>query len=128
MSFMYAHGFWIRSHHGEQLGKLLLGFLQAYASCARVCLREQRNRFALIPKLHMVHHTALRLMIDSGRADWVISPLATSAQQQEDFIGKPARLSRRVAAGRLLHTRLMERSLICSMHAIKAADQDDRGF
>ena len=128
MSFMFSHGYWIRSFFGNKLGRMLLGFVQAYGVCAKQCLREGKNRYAIIPKLHMVHHAGIRLILDSMRSQWVISPLATSAQQQEDYIGKPARISRRVHAGSLLHKRVCDRALIASMFALAASDNDDRGM
>ena len=105
-----------------------MGFVQEYGRCARLSYRDGRNRFALVPKLHMVHHAGFRLVMEAGLSDWVVSPLARSVQLEEDFIGKPSRLSRRVNAGRLVHVRLLERSLICSMYAVEASDHDDRGF
>lgn len=128
MSFMYSQGFWIESIHASKLGNLLVGFVQSYETCAAACYRDRLNRFALVPKLHMVHHCGLRLIHDSRHAPWVISPLSTCVQQEEDYIGKPSRLSRRVTAGRLMHTRVLERSLICSMFALKESDHDDRGL
>lgn len=81
-----------------------------------------------MPKLHFVHHDGIRLIEESSRSPWTVSPLATCVQQQEDFIGKGARLSRRVNATKWLPTRVMERSLICTMYAMQASDSDDRGL
>ena len=128
MSFLYSHGYWIPAPLGDKLGKLIIGFTQCYAVCAHVCLRERLNRYPMMPKLHMIYHSGLRVVSEATRGRFVISPLATSVQQQEDYIGKPARLSRRVTATRLLHRRVMDRLLICTMFALKAADKDDRGL
>ena len=128
MSFLYSHGYWIPAPLGDQLGKLIIGFTQCYAVCAHVCLRERLNRYPMMPKLHMIYHSGLRVVSEATRGRFVISPLATSVQQQEDYIGKPARLSRRVTATRLLHRRVMDRLLICTMFALKAADKDDPGL
>ena len=112
-----------------KLGRLLIGFVQQYDQCAKLCYRDGLNRYPLMPKLHFVHHSGLRLVVESQTADWVVSPLSTSCAMQEDFIGKPARLSRRVSASMLLHVRLLvERLLICSMYAAERADHDARGL
>ena len=128
MAFMFSHGFWIRSYFGGRLGRLLLGFVQSYAKCAKLTFWAQANRFPLVPKLHFVHHTSLRIIWEASVSQWIISPLSTAVQQQEDYIGRPARLSRRVAQSRLLHVRVMERSLICAMSAILGSDRDSRGL
>ena len=105
-----------------------MGFLQAYSRLAGHYMRHGKVRYSIMPKLHFVHHCGMWLINGSDKGRWVMSPLATSVQMQEDFIGKPSRLSRRVASSRLIHTRVMDRSLIATMNALKAADGDDRGL
>lgn len=46
---------------------------------------------------------------------------------QEDFVGKPARVSRRVSV-KLVHLRVLQRSLIHYLEALKVSDQDQRGM
>ena len=127
MSFMYAGGFWILSHHGLQLSKLIMVFLQGYTKCAQCCLRQGFHRFGLMPKLHYIHHTANRLRKESALGGWVKNPLSESVQMQEDFIGRPSRLSRRVDI-RQLHLRVVERSLINVQQALENSDEDGRGL
>ena len=55
------------------------------------------------------------------------NPLSRTNQVQEDFIGRPARISRRVST-RSLHSSLMLRSLIIYKDSIIASDLDDRGL
>ena len=89
------------------MGRLLIGFVQQYDQCAKLCYRDGLNRSPLMPKLHFVHHSGLRLVVES----------------------QTARLSRRVSASMLLHVRLLvERLLICSMYAAERADHDARGL
>lgn len=127
-SYLYKCGYWVPSDQGALVGKLLLSFLQCYSRCAGESYRAGQVRFPVMPKLHMVHHCACRLLQQAARSPWVQSPLATSVQMEEDFIGKPARLSRRVAGGSLIHVRVMERTLVATMFAIKKADVDKRGM
>lgn len=128
MSCLYSSGLWLPSNVARKVGRLLVGFLQAYSRLAAHYMRNGLVRFSLMPKLHFVHHCGLWLIDGADRGRWVMSPLATSVQMQEDFIGKPSRLSRRVAPGRLIHVRVMDRSLIATMKALKTADEDDRGL
>lgn len=127
MSYMYASGFWIPKTEGLRLSTLLSVFLQSYTKCARVCLSEGWHRFGLMPKMHYLHHSAHRLRLEGLRAQWVINPMSESVQMQEDYIGRPSRLSRRVSV-RQLHLRVVERSLICAKQSLEQSDGDDRGL
>ncbi|CAL1165836.1 unnamed protein product, partial [Cladocopium goreaui] len=109
MSALYGEGFFIHWTKAEKIAKLWLLFLQKYAMCARLVYRHGRSRFALVPKLHMLHHGCMRLLRQAELAKqngtrWTVNPLGESVQQQEDFIGKPSRLSRRVSA-KQIHAR-----------------------
>ena len=83
------------------------------------------HRYALIPKLHMLHHSAMRMRQECEKAAYCTNPLSESVQMQEDFIGRPSRISRRVG-DRVLHLRVLQRSLIAHEAALKAADGDRR--
>ena len=114
LSELYSRGFWLRSDHGKRLGKCLKSFLFCYARCAHLCMCGYVNhtlRFTMIPKVHFMDHIATRMVVDSAKAEWIINPVAESVQMQEDYIGRPARLSRRVNP-RLIHQRVLERSLL----------------
>ena len=119
LSVLYGEGYWIPPARAKQLGLMLRNFLMIYQECAYECLQRRLNRFILVPKIHMMAHPAEELIRDGERGLWSINPLATSNQQQEDFIGRPCRLSRRVHPKRL-HTRVMERSLLASYHVLFA--------
>ena len=80
-----------------------------------------------MPKLHFIHHESLKLIHCPAHAKWCINPLATSDQMQEDFVGRPSRLSRRVSAQQI-HLRVAQRSLISAYTAIQASDRDERGL
>eukprot|EP00438_Fugacium_kawagutii_P020148 Skav209770 [mRNA] locus=scaffold9:375456:377362:- [translate_table: standard] len=103
-----------------------------FSHATRIVFARGKNRFAVVPKLHMLHHGALNLLRESQRAeedntDWTINPLGESVQMEEDWIGRPSRLSRRVAP-RLLHYRVCQRMLISAMDFLKKADLDQRGL
>ena len=67
----------------------------------------------------------MRMREECAAADFCTNPLSESVQIQEDFIGRPSRLSRRVSI-RALHLRTLQRSLIAHEFALKAADRDNR--
>ena len=117
LSVLYSEGYWIESSMALRLGRLMREFLGIYQQCAAISLAENLNRYAMVPKCHMISHAAEELVDDGGRAPWVTNPLATSNQVQEDFIGRPSRLSRRVHPGRI-HTRVLERSLLACFQVL----------
>lgn len=88
---------------------------------------QRKPRFSLVPKLHCFHHFAITMDRDAQRAEWVINPLSTSVQMQEDFIGRPSRVSRRVGV-RQLHRNTLYRSLINTKRALQNSDMDTRGL
>lgn len=127
LEFMYTQGFFIRKEHGRRLGEWMMVWIQCYGECARLCHTQSLNRFSLIPKLHFIHHTALEAIHQSACSPWIVNPIALSVQTQEDWVGRPSRVSRRVNARRLMD-RLADRTLICCQQAMEAADADMRGL
>ena len=113
VSTLYAEGFWVPAERGQRLGQMLRRFLVLYNRCASAALHKNLNRFALVPKCHMLSHQAEDMISQSQTSEWVVNPLSTGNQMQEDYIGRPARLSRRVHASKM-HTRVIQRSLLAS--------------
>lgn len=127
MTYMFASGFWLPRDEALQLSKLLMVFLQGYTACSRLSFEAGLHRFALVPKLHFLHHAAHRLKLEASQAPWATSPLAESNQVQEDYVGKPSRLSRRVDT-RKAHLRIIQRSLISVRASLESSDLDERGL
>ena len=117
LSVLYSEGFWIEAEKGGKLGRLLRAFLVLYQKCSMLAMRKQLNRFPHVPKGHMMSHTAELMIWESEQGEWIINPLSTGNQQQEDFIGRPCRLSRRVHAARL-HLRVIQRSMLACYQAL----------
>lgn len=131
-SALYHEGFFIRWPRAKKVAKLWLLFLQKYTLASRIVYNRGLNRYAIIPKIHMLHHGALRLFREAQRAEednttWALNPLGESVQVQEDWIGRPSRLSRRVSP-RQVHYRVCQRTLISAMDFLKKADRDARGL
>lgn len=124
---LYKSGFWLKKATAQYVSSLLWAFLSYYATCADITLRQRQKRFAMAPKVHMVAHAAAELDEHCGKSDWAINPLAYSNQIQEDYIGRPSRLSRRVNP-RSVHRSVMFRALIEYHRALSNADSDHRGM
>ena len=83
-------------------------FLQAYAKMAEYAAEAQRNLcFNMVPKLHYLHHVCHELL-GAARYARPLNPLVHATPQCEDFIGRVARLSRRVKASHV-HSRVLRR-------------------
>lgn len=127
MSVMYRSGYWVRRDKAQKLSNLLFRFLGGYAKCAHLCLNQHKRRYSMVPKLHMIAHSAYDLYDQSVRAEWAQNPIATTNQIQEDYIGRPSRLSRRVNL-RSLHKSMMMRCLIVYHESLLQAAEDLRGM
>lgn len=127
LTVMYQSGFWVRSDQGKRLAALMFRFLSLYSKCAEITLSNCKRRFAVTPKLHMMAHCAVDLSSQSRTASWAVNPLAMTNQIQEDFIGRPSRISRRVSV-RSIHKSLLMRSLIIYQESLIKADADKRGM
>ena len=106
---------------------MLFHFCGAYQRLAYLTLRAGKNRYQIMPKNHYLCHIALKIRRDASRAEWVQNPLGTSVQCQEDYVGRPSRVSRRVDPRRI-HTNVIHRSLILVCRSMKMADKDERGM
>ena len=126
-SFFYCSGFWVKSSKGNRAHSKLFFFLGAYQRLALLCLQAGKNRYQIIPKLHYLSHFALEMRDQASKSDWVVNPLATSVQTQEDFVGRPSRVSRRVDIRRL-HKNVISRCLILANRALEVSDVDQRGM
>ena len=120
LTSLYYRGYWIPAAEGLKIGQALGKFLQTYALCSHLCQTGHTvspNRFTMVPKLHYLAHISERLVVQGSSARWCQNPLAESVQCQEDYIGKPCRLSRRVSP-KALHARTIDRSLLASFRAL----------
>ena len=91
-------------------------FLSQYRHLAMDSFAAGRRLYAIVPKLHALDHFAVRLHQQSERANIAENPLLAGCQQDEDFIGKPSRLSRRVNI-RCVASRTISRYLISAKSA-----------
>ena len=93
-----------------------MSFLQLYQVLAQMAFEQQRPLFPLLPKIHFMDHIVRSLMTQSKIKGVAWNPMILGNQMEEDFIGRPSRISRRVSP-RLTATRTIERYLIASRAA-----------
>jgi hypothetical protein len=79
-----------------------------------------RPLFPFMPNLHRLHEVFF-LMVDQVKlAGFCISPLIWMCQMEEDYIGKPSRISRRVSCRRACQ-RTIQRSLLATYAHLRDA-------
>ena len=93
-----------------------MSFLQLYQVLAQKAFEQQKPLFPLLPKIHFMDHIVRSLMTQSKIKGVAWNPMILGNQMEEDFIGRPSRLSRRVSP-RLTATRTIERYLIATRAA-----------
>ena len=81
---LYHGGLWLNAEESKSAGKYGLLFLKLYSTLARVTLANHRDRFAMTPKLHYLHHSFLELYQRADNQSWTLSPLGVSVQIDED--------------------------------------------
>ena len=112
---MYAHGLWWKPACAADMLKLGETFLKCYAFLSWVCLHEHKFLgYALKCKSHMLAHTVLDLRnsLATG-ASRIPSCLIHGCEMNEDFIGRIARLSRKLHQSQICRR-------VLNMYLIKA--------
>ena len=118
MDSLYSAGVFLSPDVAVQAGENGYLFLQAYAKMAEHAAEAQRNLcFNMVPKLHYLHHVCHELLVCP--ASQSVGACYAATPQCEDFIGRVARLSRRVKASHV-HSRVLRR--------YRAALADQLGF
>ena len=120
MHLLLAGGLWLSQRESASGADAGLYFLKAYGKLARMCYEEGYCRYNLVPKLHSFHHVCLNLKAQSAEGHFSLNPLAQCAFQDEDFVGRVSRLSRRVSP-RLQCQRTIEKYLTATCEELRAA-------
>eukprot|EP00438_Fugacium_kawagutii_P028807 Skav222863 [mRNA] locus=scaffold2201:246431:248035:- [translate_table: standard] len=107
---LYREEVWIDANTASRIADLGLEFLRKHGDAIYLAHTQSRNLFLQMPNLHRYHHITLEMKWRSRQAPYLLSPLALSSQPDEDYMGRPSRISRRVHA-RSVVLRTLERSL-----------------
>lgn len=118
---LYREGVFIKAEKAKQLSNQGLTFLKLYGDLAQMAFDRKLKRFPLVPKVHYLHHQFLDLLHQSQRCQWCMNILIFGVQLQEDFIGKPSRISRRVSA-QTTSLRVIQRTFLAVRNALGDAD------
>ena len=97
---IHRGGLWLPRDVELEVGYCSAQFTQAFSRLAKLCSTRSMPRYHLVPSLHSFHH----FWIDSKRATrdpsvkFCLSPNTSNCEANEDFVGKVARLTRKVHA------------------------------
>ena len=111
LSGLYRRELFIPSELALNLVEHGFAFLRGFGKCVSIAYHSKRALFIQMPNYHRIHELLRDLKIHAQCAAAVISPLAYATQVDEDFIGRPSRISRRVS-WRLVIDRTLRRSLL----------------
>ena len=114
LRLLYNNDLWLTVDVAHEAGELGMRFLRRFEFLARRSHELGKRMFILQPKCHAFHHLCLDLLQGSQRNEDSLNILAFSCQADEDFIGKPSRLSRRVTSGDTTSDRVIDRLLQAS--------------
>ena len=110
---LFSRGVFLSNSDAGFAGEMGMKFLRRFASLAHKCRVLGRMLFPLQPKGHTFHHIVLELVLAASRDNrsHIVNPLAWSCQADEDFVGRPSRVSRRVRPGKIQVRRVIQRYL-----------------
>ena len=96
--FLYNSGAFLSTSEAQYCITAGQIFLRGYSDLAQTCYNDGRpNLYPLMPKIHSMDHVILRMHLDVQRHGFSANPMGTACQQDEDLVGRVARVSRRVS-------------------------------
>ena len=110
LSGCYSYELAIPSPDAVQLAKKGMAFLKYFAKAVKLAFRASKLLFLQLPNYHRLQHICLSMMHQAQRGSAVLNPLAFATQSEEDYIGRPSRISRKVNP-RTTVERTLQRSL-----------------
>ena len=110
---VYSFEVWIPSSEALILATHGMNFLKQFGYTVRLCSESSKLLFIQMPNFHRLHHLFYSMKVQAGRGRYALNCLALATQCDEDFIGRPSRVSRRVNQ-RTIIKRTLQRSLIAA--------------
>lgn len=113
LSGLYNFEVWIPAADASALADEGFSFLKQFGRVVKISMDLSRLLFIQMPNYHRLHHIFHQMREQARVNDYVLSPLLVATQSDEDFIGRPSRISRRVSA-RTIVQRTLQRSLLAA--------------
>ena len=108
LSELYSNGLWLRPSQAVRVANASMACLLRYRECAQLAFARGKCRFKLPPKFHAFTHIAHGVIEQLGNVGddrlatdqpSILNPLSYCCQQDEEFVGQLAILSRTANAG-----------------------------
>ena len=109
-SMLYREKLWIEKEKALEISGHGFRFLALNSTCARLAFEARKPFFTYMPNLHRLHHLFFLMRDMAAKSPFVLNGLIWCCQVEEDFIGRPSRVSRRVHP-RTVIRRTLERAL-----------------
>ena len=113
---LYRSEVFVERARGLRIADRGMQFQRLYRQLASQAFAGNRCLYPLKPKIHGLDHIIHGMISQVENHGFCWNPMIVGNQQEEDFIGRPSRLSRRVSA-RLPATRTLQRYLIAARAA-----------
>ena len=112
VGILHSHKIFLPLPCAEFFHRSGMKLLRGYHYLADLCISEGRKLFSLRPKVHYFHH-ALRELEQQilAKHETILSPAIWNCENDEDFIGRLSRVSRRVSP-KLTSQRVIDRYLV----------------
>ena len=95
---LFSEGFFLTEEGAHKSIAAGYAFLQSYGKLAKTAMMSGWALYKLKPKAHSMAHLVLEMLVQFRRNKrCVCNPVASSTFMCEDFIGRVARISRRVS-------------------------------
>ena len=118
---LYHGQLWLSPDECRAAAENGLRFLRRYSQLTIESYHRSKNLFMLPPKAHVIQKLFIRLLNSAECGISHLNLLATATQQDEDFIGRPSRLARRVTGRNPASARVVDRYLLaCYAHWVDA--------
>ena len=117
---LYRSEVFVDKERGMFIARQGTHFMYLYRVLAEKSFESQRQLFPLLPKVHTLDHIVHSMVDECKIKAIMLNPMIMGNQQEEDFIGRPSRISRRVSP-RLSALRTLQRFLITARAAWAAA-------
>ena len=95
LSEMYTGDMWLSPTEATRIAQRGFYFLRAYSKLAYNFNCLGLTRFPLYPKAHMLYHSFHGLLVTARQQKYSLNVVCESCPQDEDFVGRVSRLTRR---------------------------------
>ena len=113
LSELYTSDLWLTRSQASRIAQRGLYFLRAFTTLARIFLEQGLARFPLYPKHHMCYHAFRGLLQSSRDHEFTLNIVADACPQDEDFVGRCARITRRCGTRQIVYNALRRYLIHC---------------